>query len=361
MSITRLEVHHLRNLRHAAFSPSSGVNLIWGENGSGKTSLLEAIHMLSVARSFRTHKVKSVISQGEAGCTLFARIRHADSELPVGITRRLDGDHEIRVGSSTQTSLAELARVLPLLVINPDAFRLLEGSPAERRQFMDWGVFHQENQFYDAWRRYQRALKQRNSLLKCGKIDPQFLAVWTSELVLQTAVIHALRQTYLERFAPVFQSYLSRLTSLEDVTLHYYPGWDAKRDFEEVLASGIGRDAELGFTQQGPHRADIRIKASQKAAVDILSRGQQKMVVCALKLAQGQLLAEQKQRQPVYLIDDLPAELDRTHRRSLCELIEALQCQVFITSVDAEIMDDCWSPDCKVQRFQMENGCLQDA
>ncbi|PXF30927.1 recombinase RecF [Pokkaliibacter plantistimulans] len=361
MAITRLDIHRIRNIQQATLSPSPGVNLLWGANGSGKTSILEAIHMLSVARSFRTHKVKTVIAHGEPQCTLFARLRHLEEpEMTVGVQRQLDGDNQIRIGAGQPSNLAELARLLPLQVINPDAFRLLEGSPSERRHFLDWGVFHQEILFFDCWRRYQRALKQRNSLLKYARIDPLLRASWEAELVTQAAAIDEMRKAYLARFSPVFQDYLAKLTGLEDIALHYYPGWDAKRSLDDVLQSSAARDQELGFTQHGPHRADMRIRCGPRAAVDVLSRGQQKMVVCAMKLAQGQVLASDHQRQPIYLIDDLPAELDRDHRQALCELIEELACQVFITSVEADVLDECWSSGCQVKLFHVEQGLITE-
>jgi|TARA_A100001391_G_scaffold204298_2_gene199472 DNA replication and repair protein RecF len=263
---------------------------------------------------------------------------------------RLDGEKVERV--------AQLAQALPLQLINPDAFRLLEGSPSARREFLDWGVFHVKHDFFDVWRRVRRALKHRNALLRHGKMDVQALNVWDREFAHWSERLDALRMEYMQALAPLFQATLAELIDLPELTLRYQRGWDAKRPLGDVLAAGRDSDSHMGFTQTGPQRADLRIRLGRRPAVEVLSRGQQKLVVSALKLAQGRLLEEMNGRTCVYLIDDLPAELDGEHRRLFCQLLAGLECQVFVTCVEPETLDRVWLPNTDVRMFHVEHGRL---
>ena len=157
---------------------------------------------------------------------------------------------------------------------------------------------------------------------------------------------------------PVFEQTLADLVELDGLTLSYYRGWDKDRELSEVLATSLLRDQQIGHTQAGPQRADLRLRSGAHNAADILSRGQQKLVVCALRIAQGHLVNHAKRGQCIYLVDDLPSELDEQHRQALCRLLEGLDCQVFITCVDHEFLRDGWHMDTPVAMFHVEHGCI---
>ncbi len=254
--------------------------------------------------------------------------------------------------------MSQLVEALPLQLINPDAFRLLEGSPASRREFLDWGVFHVKHEYLDAWKRTRRALKHRNALLRRDRIDTQSIAVWERELVQWSECVDSLRSDYMQRFLPVFEETLAGLLELPGLSLRYYRGWDRQRGLAEVLEQGRASDQQMGFTQQGPQRADLRIRVERRPAVEVLSRGQQKLVVSAMKLAQGRLLEAMTGRTCIYLIDDLPAELDVSHRRIFTHWLERMQCQVFITSVEPEALANLWQPETAVAMFHVKQGRL---
>src|SRR5690606_26092623 len=211
MTLRRITVTGVRNLQPVTLSPSPRINILYGDNGSGKTSLLEAIHLLGLARSFRSTRLNPVISHDLSTCTVFGQVETAvDQSNALGISRDRSGEGKIRIDGRNVRSAAELAEPLPLQLINPDSFRLLVGAPKVRRQFLDWGVFHVEPRFLGAWQRLQQGLRQRNSWLRHGRLDVVAQAAWDRELCLASQEIDGYRRDYLQALKPVFQATLAQ-------------------------------------------------------------------------------------------------------------------------------------------------------
>lgn len=365
MSLRRLDISHFRNLDHVSLTPNAGVNLLTGDNGAGKTSVLEAISVLSSGRSFRAGRTPAMIQFDRPEYTLFAEVFNPDMSLqpiiPIGISRNREGEQLVRVAGQQARSAAQLAELLPVQVINAESFQLIEGSPKVRRQFLDWGVFHVEHRFFPAWQAAQKALKQRNRLLKYGKMQAiQQLDIWDQSLAQYAEQIDLMRADYIEHLIPEFEKTLTELNFTEQITLSYYRGWDRDLSCYAMLQDNRQKDLEQGFTQSGLHRADLRIRVNKMLAVDILSRGQLKLVVCALLLAQGKVLQKMTGKQCVYLVDDLPAELDGEHRKYLCQVLEKMQCQVFITSVESDSLTECWSEQTPLTVFHVKHGEVRE-
>jgi len=362
MSISRLSVTNLRNISSVELLPCPAVNLIIGANGSGKTSLLEAIYLLGRARSFKTNKSNVFIRQGENQSTVFGQVNTL-ADLPpvsVGVSKTVDGNHQIKVAGSVLSSAATLLELLPIQLIEPDTFKLLSAGPSYRRQFVDWGVFHVEHAFFDGWQRLNRCLKQRNRLLRRGKIERSVLAVWDQEFLKYAESITNQRSVYIEQLKPFFYKVLSDLAAndLEGIEFEFYRGWSLKASLEQTLAANVETDLKRGFTQAGPQRADLRVRYLNQNASDVLSRGQQKLVICALKIAQGYLFSQYTGRTCIYLLDDLAAELDEVYRERLCDLLSTLDCQLFITSVDEQLFSKSW-PSMDVKVFHVKQGELE--
>ena len=364
--LTRLDIHNVRNIRQATLRELGTINVVSGPNGSGKTSVLEAIHILGMARSFRSTSVKSVIQHDQPELVVFGELGRdaaGGSRHPVGVRRDRAGEADIRIAGERVTTVAELVQHIPLQVINASSFDLLTGAPKARRQFLDWGVFHVEHPFLAAWQRFQRSLKQRNNLLRRDKISPSELGVWTRELVETGESINRYRQAFFKALMPRFEAILKALApEMGAIALGFRQGWDKRLSYAEALDNSYTADCDQGFTHAGPQRADIRVLADGYPAADTLSRGQQKLVICALKLAQGQLLADRGVGGSTYLVDDLPAELDEAHCRLVCQCLDRLGAQVFITCVEARDVVDLW-PSSGTQRrmFHVEHGAVQPA
>lgn len=346
-------------------APLGRHNIVFGSNGSGKTSLLEAVHILGTARSFRSGKPRSQIQYGKQRYVVRGDraplVGGASIPLALGVQRSVAGEVRLRLGAEDIRSVAQLADELPLLVMNSSSFDLLIGEPAQRRRFLDWGVFHVEHAHRAARQRFQRALQQRNMLLRRGNIDRLELEVWTQDLAIQGEAVAAARGAFIDALKPLFRPIIAALApELEAVELVYRRGWDASEGFAATLERSQSSDREQGFTQSGPQRADLRVLFSGHAAAETLSRGQQKLLVTALKLAQGQLLVDQGSS-VLFLVDDLPAELDRERCERVCRLLAGMNAQTLITCVDAEAISASWltSDDDTVRLFHVEHGVVR--
>ncbi len=357
MAVELLRVDNLRNIQSLDMAPSAGVNLLYGANASGKTSVLESLHMLALARSFRTSRIASVIASGTQSCQLFARITSPTGRsVPVGMSRRLDGMHQIRLNGETLHSASELARLLPIQVIAPSSLGLLSAGPSVRRQFLDWGVFHHDERFYSLWKQLQRLIKHRNCSLKCATIDQQLLASFEPGLVQTCEGLDELRKAYMQALKPRVLDYLDKITDLPNLDIHSYRGWDQDKPLAQVFAETLVRDGQLGYTQRGAHRCDIRFTVNGVNAAEYLSRGQQKLVTIALRLAQGQLMAQSEKRGCLFLVDDLGAELDSHSRHLVCQQLVALNTQVFITAVDKHELMEAWPDAADITIFSVKAG-----
>jgi len=351
VSLLALKVNHFRNLTNINLELSPRSNLIYGPNGSGKTSLLEAIYFLSMGRSFRSHLANRIIQYGEPSFSIFG----TTGSLNIGIERPRQGKIRIKIGNEMVTSVAELAKMLPVQLINPDSYQLLNEGPRYRREFLDWGVFHVEPQFFPLWQRFQRTLKQRNAALQ-QNASLREVEAWNSEFVIAGEELTRLREHYIHQLLPTITATLAKLITFDNLAVDYYRGWDEGRGLMEVLVGAYNRDRVLGYTQFGPQRADIMVRINGIPAHDVLSRGEQKLLISALRLAQGILLAELTGKQCIYLLDDLAAELDSRRRQVVAELLVGLNAQVFITAVDDVASDLNKSLDAKM--FHVEHGAI---
>jgi DNA replication and repair protein RecF len=356
--LASLKIHHLRNLVEANLGPLRLHNVIYGINGSGKTSLLEAAHILGTARSFRSGGAKSLITHQQQSYVIHGeQLSPQGASVPMGVERERGGEIRLRIAGEPSQSVSQLADELPLLLINADGFDLLTGEPANRRRFLDWGVFHVEHDLRDHRRRFQRALTQRNHLLRRGKLNPAELEVWTHDLAIHAELVSAGRERFLAALREAFHPLIAKLApEIGEVDLAYRRGWDATAAYADALARSLESDQEQGFTQSGPQRADIRVTVDGYSAAETLSRGQQKLLVCALKLAQGQILAEQ-QGDVLYLIDDLPSELDKERCERVCRALAEMQVQTLITCISPVAIPSDWlGKESDVAMFHVEQG-----
>ena len=241
--------------------------------------------------------------------------------------------------------------------MSAERFHLLYRGPQFRRQVIGWGVFHVEHDYRNTWQRFRRALKQRNSLLRRDRIDEAFLRVWDAEFVSLAEQINHYREQYLADLIPRISEVVAELSPLDGFEFKYYAGWDNTKKLSDVLLADRQRDLQGKTTHHGPHRADLRVRFSKQPARDLLSRGQIKILVTAMQVAQGYLYHEKTGCQCLYLLDDLPSELDIEHRQKVGELLYRLGAQAFITGVVREDLRSSWPEEDKnIRMFHVEHG-----
>ncbi|MBW3550373.1 MAG: DNA replication/repair protein RecF [Proteobacteria bacterium] len=352
MQVTRLDIRNLRRFDEVSLAPSPGLNVITGENGAGKTSVLEALHLIAYGRSFRGRVRDGVIKAGAPAVEVFVEWRDgACSSVRSGTDRdisvkagtrvhkaglRHSGDGwEGRLDGAAVSHLGELCAASAVVTFEPGSHALITGGADNRRRYLDWGLFHVERDFLALWRRYLRALKQRNALLKTRRPDAQ-LGAWEHELAEAGEPLGRLRQGYLEALQPYFTAALTEMTpQLADTRLEYHPGW--RRDeypLADALLLARDRDLAAGFTSVGPHRADWRLVFSALPGREALSRGQAKLAALAAILGQASHHASTTGEWPVIALDDLGSELDRRHQRRVLEKLAGTPVQVFLTGTE---------------------------
>lgn len=379
MALLRLQTLDFRNLDGTGLDFSSGVNLVYGKNGSGKTSLLEAIGYLGLGRSFRVNRHEAVARESSDGFTVFGEIGTSSAGLAsslansdsvampeasmsrhrIGISRVLSRkETRLKVDGEAVRNLSRVASYLPVSVIDSGTFDIVAGGPGKRRQFLDWAVFHVEHGFSALWQQCQRATSQRNKILRNGRIDEQLLRIWDRQYVALAEQLTDARSLVFNDFKPLLMGLLEELELpwAKNLRIEFAPGWDQKLSLNDVLAQHRAQEQKVGHTLFGPNRADIRVRLKGRPVAETLSRGQQKTLVMLMKVAQGKLLSNHG-RQCTFLLDDINAELDQQHRAMLAGKLRDLGSQVFITSIESPDPKQLWQtplPEFKV--FHVEHG-----
>ena len=356
MSINKLFIQNLRIIKQVDIETSVKLNVIFGKNASGKTSFLEAIYFLSTARSFRTRQVSEVIKHDTDSMIIGAQVKQSSGKIiPLGI-KSSNKKILMKVNGEAIERISELAKFLPVQIIHPESHQLVLGGPKLRRQFLNWGVFHVEHEFYVVWARYQRALKQKNSALRQRMRDMD--GVWDSEIDQIGNYLHDMRVAYLDKFCKILPKYTQAIMGNQYIEIIYQPGWDSEKTLASVLKENKARDRQRGYTTQGPHRAELVLKVNGYKAQDKISRGQQKMLVSALRLAQSELYSDLTQLPCVILVDDLPAELDEQHCYSLMELLRNMNAQIFVSCMKKDQIDlSAWDDK---RMFHVEQGVFSE-
>ena len=332
MSVSKLWVQNVRCLEEVVLEAADH-NLIYGQNASGKTSLLEAIFVLGRGRSFRGAQREGLIRDGESEAVISGKVARGEVPGQIGLSLRRGGSPRVRINGRDETSAAALAEWLPVQVLDPGLHRLVDEGPGVRRRFLDWGLFHVEHDFLGHWRRYQRSLRQRNAALKDRAAGD--LAAWDERVGAEGETLTILRESYMESLSGAVRAFGERLLG-QPIRLAYRPGWPRGKALAETLRRNRDRDRRFGATQTGPHRADVLIEVSDQQARGRVSRGQQKLLAASLVLAQLQDLRDRRGVRSVLLLDDMAAELDPSSLKRLVEAVTGLGCQLFMTSLGRE-------------------------
>lgn len=336
MQVTRLTASGLRRFQNVTFEPAAGLNLIIGDNGAGKTSLLEALHLMAYGRSFRGRVRDGLVRTGSEAVEVFVEWREGPDARYRRAGLRHTGQTWVgRLDGQSVAQLGELCAALAVVSFEPGSHALVTGGGESRRRYVDWGLFHVEPDFLPLWRRYARALKQRNALLKSGAGGQQ-LDAWDRELAEAGEPLTGHRRQYLEQLQLRLSAVAADLVpALGAAHLEFQSGWrSSELSLADALLLARDRDRNLGYTSVGPHRADWRIDYAGHPNREALSRGQAKLsALCAL-LAQAEDYAQRRGEWPIVALDDLSSELDHKHRQRVLQRLLASGAQIFITGTE---------------------------
>jgi DNA replication and repair protein RecF len=353
MHLSELRINDLRLIEESTIALVSGWNVFVGANGAGKTSVLEAVFLLSHGRSFRSNARDNLTRLGSNGYSVFGVLRRdSDRTCRLGLARR-GGRLEVRVDGEA-SGIAGLVQKCAVVCFEPGSHELINGVSELRRRFLDWGVFHVEPDFLLLWRRYQRALRQRNIALRDAASD-ELLEPWEVEMALSGQQIAMFREKYLVQLRPMVQEILDHfLIELGTASISLDQGWKSHQSLGEALLEGRSRDRDRGYSGRGPHRADWTISFERAPRREHLSRGQEKLCALALTLAQARVYAATNGEWPILCLDDLASELDRSHQELVVSQLLSSHSQVLLSGTELpQVLDPSMSG---LRVFHVERG-----
>jgi len=363
MSVVKLVSYNFRNLQEVSINFHPDLNFVIGDNGSGKSSLLEAIFFLGHGKSFRTTKIDSLACHDTKQFVVSVK----DSKgSQLGLSRNISsGLTNIKIDGQRHNRLSELAKNIAIQIITPESFKLFFGGPKERRRFIDLGMFHVKHNFSSIWKDFNRVLKQRNACLKQtmdNKSSNEYgtLLYWTEKFCELSIEVSNLRATYVSEIISELNIWLEiLLPSLsKKVSVQFYQGWSQKNELKDVLKTNAHREINFGYSLYGAHKFDVKFLLDKKNIETQLSRGQQKLFLLALTFAQSSFIARVNRVKPILLIDDMGAELDTNSRFALSEAVERLNCQVIITAIEANVLEPFLNKNDKIKysMFHVKHG-----
>lgn len=357
MQIESLHIQNVRILDNIRITPGQTLNRIIGLNASGKTSLLEAIYILSRGRSFRTPRIHEVITNNKD--TLLVSIEGSsrnDRHIQTGIEKSR-GKTCLKYNGFAVSKISQQAANVPVILITPESHSLVSGDPKQRRFWLDWALFHVEPSYLDHWRTYHRAYRQRNHLIRQGTKDSQQITVWERTMEQEAAVITFLRKRFIADLRGQFDLLTAETeTPIPQVQIELQQGWAENLNLYDALVSSREADIRTGYTRYGIHRGDVIFKRDNHSLSRVYSRGEIKQFITILLIAQAKLLSRSLGEHPLILFDDFASELDVNSRKRIIRLLQGLQLQVFMTMTDTE---STWATGEEETVFHVEHGNIR--
>ncbi len=364
MLVREIHIYGVRNLEQVKLKLHPGINVFVGANGSGKTSLLEGVYFLALGRSFRTSRLNNLISfyNDFASVSAIYSDKSCNKQIKISSVKYKNQEKTSKIGE-TKAERSDVATLTPTQIIHEGSSKLIFNEPDGRRKFLDWLVFYSHKDYQHLWREFNRALQQRNNILK--KSEPNFVGMLNNldkVFVSLSEKIKLARQDVWSKFENVWVESFNNLglNLLVKPQIKLFSGWDG--DLLELLAENRNIDQRMGFTGCGPHRADLQFIVQGKAAKDVLSRGQGKALSLAMILARSRFIkmtAERDDLVSVLLIDDLCAELDDVNADKIIRCLFDWQndLQVFITGVDQNRLKNVL-PKERCKWFKVSEGAI---
>ena len=362
--LEEIQISDLRNIGNTHLKPSDSLNVLLGENGSGKSSFLEGIHILSTGRSFRSVELKHLIQFEKPAFMVRGRVKTEEVQFSaesvnVGFMFSDKKEKQVKINGEKIRNSSELARLLPMKFLSPLEGSLIEGAPSLRRRFIDWLMFHVEPSYLKHQKSFKSILSHRNSTLR--KKDRGQEPYWRSQFIDQSRLLAELTSTVFDQFTNFINVEVEQLLGNIPLNITFYRGWRLDAELGDLLAQSLDNDFKTGGSRYGYQRADIKITVDGKPVSQVLSRGQMKILAIALHIAQIKFLKDVRNSNCVVLIDDIIAELDDQNVCAMIDKIIKTGNQCFVTSANiklAELLKLNFSESYKL--FHVEHGTIKE-
>ncbi len=357
MYITEISLQNFRNLSQLKIEPSSGINVIYGNNAQGKTNFLESLYFCAMGRSLRGKSDQQLIQFGEEESHIRTIVQRSQRYDRIDVHLKRDEKKGIAVNGLPVKKLGDLFGTLYAVVFSPEDLSLVKDGPAERRRFLDMELCQLSKVYYYDLQQYYRILKQRNNLLKEIPKKPalqETLFAWDEQLMDYGERIIAARKRFLLRLDEIAAEKLSQLTGGRDSLQTAYRPNCEEGNLAEKLRRNLERDLYFGATQSGPHKDDILFSINGREVKTYGSQGQQRTTALAARLAEIDLIREETGEEPVLLLDDVFSELDEGRQKFLLESIGNLQAFLTCTGIEDSVRKYIQ----KDNLFYVENGVI---
>ncbi len=365
MFINQLTATNLRSLEFITLTPDKNVNIIIGKNNDGKTTLLEGIYYCSTLKSFKHISTSLLIRNHSKVLQVLLKYTKSAENSSISIEKHLTGTNINKIDGK-KASARQLFTNLPVLALNFGSTNIVTTNSDERRSFLDWGVFHVEHDYIDIFKSYQKAVKQRNTLLK--KKDMSNLDYWTEIVVEKGNLLHSFRESYFSDFQKHFVALQESISlfmpdvysDIKDMKLDYTKGWPNNNSLEIAMRESIEKDIIFKHTTCGPHRADISFKSSGVDLKHISSMSTQIIAGLLMVLSQASMFHVKHSHNPIVLIDDLFFGIDDKNLKLVINLLVGSNAQCFITAPDLyreQLLSICNSNK-KIKTYEFKNKQL---
>ena len=360
MKITGAQLNNYRSYEECAIEPCEGVNVLLGNNGQGKTNVLEALYLTCTGRSHRTRQDKELIRWGAEFATVSVQAMRRDGSHEVEFVLPVMGRRKIRIAGQEISRSGELMGHVTGVLFSPEDLRTVKDGPAERRRFVDMALSQLRPAYYYALQRYARALKQRNEVLKAALALPSLMATidsWDEQLAAAGAELMRHRRAYIERLSAVAaETHLHIADGREKLEIRYLPSisrGDSVEDALEALFAARENDVRRSTTSVGAHRDDVQILVEGRDVRIYGSQGQQRTAALSMRLSELTVMHDELGEWPMLMLDDVMSELDPGRRRQLVSRLEGIQ--TFITCTDE---DDLAGAEIG-RAWRVENGIIR--
>lgn len=356
MKLETLTLRQFRNLHDVSLSFSDHINVFYGDNGQGKTNLIESIVFLSLARSFRVRNDQALIENGRSFARITSTLKTKSKNYDLVAVVSDEGKY-FEVNKTSIPLLSEFIGYCNVVLFSPDDLNLFTASPSVRRREFDYELGKISPDYLKQLNRAQHLLRERNSYLKEDVIDEVYLELLTKKLIEVSAKIIETRRTFIEALNPYLAYYFEKISHMpEEITMQYDSCIDLSNDdyvnaLEELFSSSLARDRKFGLTHRGFHREDVLFLMHDQPVSELASQGQRRLIVLAYKLALTNLIKDRTKEYPILCLDDLFSELDEKRRYQVLQALPSTM-QVFISTTDLTFLDSKKS----LNVFKIENG-----